>query len=205
MSKKRKGMSLDTKQLTILGIYHEKLEPMNLKEIESLGAKAGVVQQAIKDVNQNLVDDFLVEMDKIGGSNIFWSFPSKVYKDREVLCSRLERDIATVDASVQSLSDAIEVARVSRSSSDRTENMATYEKLLEERKDLDTQLAEYKNNDPAEVKRVQDSANMCKDAANRWVDNIWAVKSYLVKKKGMASKEVRHIVHNLRCSHGAVL
>ena len=36
MSKKRKGMSADDKQRTVLSIYHEKLEPFNLKEIESL-------------------------------------------------------------------------------------------------------------------------------------------------------------------------
>ncbi len=72
MAKRRKGLSLDDKRTTILGIYHEKLdhywscicnirctyyiylrisirrEPLNLKEIESFGAKAvsALVQSA---------------------------------------------------------------------------------------------------------------------------------------------------------------
>ena len=65
MSKKR-GLSLEDKRNVILSIYHEAKEPMNLKEIEVKGTKAGVVQQTIKDVNQSLVDDDLVHSDKIG-------------------------------------------------------------------------------------------------------------------------------------------
>lgn len=47
MSKKR-GLSADDKRRVILKIYHDSKEPFNLKEIENLGAKAGVVQQTIK-------------------------------------------------------------------------------------------------------------------------------------------------------------
>ena len=77
MSKKR-GLSVDDKRKVILKIYHEAKEPFNLKEIEKLGSKAGVVEQTIKDVNQTLLDDNLVQSDKIGSANFYWSFPSKV-------------------------------------------------------------------------------------------------------------------------------
>jgi len=42
---KRKGMSLEEKRKTILAIYHESKDVMNLKEIESLASKRGVVLQ----------------------------------------------------------------------------------------------------------------------------------------------------------------
>lgn len=42
-----------------------------------MGAKKGVIVQAIKDVNQSLVDDNLVESDKIGIGAFFWALPSK--------------------------------------------------------------------------------------------------------------------------------
>ena len=77
MSKKR-GLSLEDKRQVILNLYLSKKEPFNLKEIEHFGSKAGVVQQTIKDVNQSLVDDGMVQADKIGSANFFWSFPSKV-------------------------------------------------------------------------------------------------------------------------------
>ena len=47
---KRKGLSLEEKRKVILGIYHQQREPFNLKEIESIGSRMGVVQQSIKEV-----------------------------------------------------------------------------------------------------------------------------------------------------------
>jgi len=49
--------------------YHTKKEVMNLKEVEKHGSEAGVNQNSIKDVNQQLVDDNIVSMEKIGGGN----------------------------------------------------------------------------------------------------------------------------------------
>lgn len=69
--KRKKGLSLEEKRTVILNLHHEQAEPLNLKEIESLASKRGVVQQTIKDVNQSLVDDNLVTLDKIGASNFF--------------------------------------------------------------------------------------------------------------------------------------
>jgi hypothetical protein len=34
----------------------------------------------VKEILQQLVDDGLVDAEKIGTSNYFWSFPSKVYR-----------------------------------------------------------------------------------------------------------------------------
>jgi glucose-6-phosphate isomerase len=38
--KKRKGLSVEEKKKVILGIYHERMEPFNLKEIETLASRA---------------------------------------------------------------------------------------------------------------------------------------------------------------------
>ena len=42
--------------------------PIQLKELEKLGPKKGVITQSVKDVVQSLVDDDLVLKDKIGTS-----------------------------------------------------------------------------------------------------------------------------------------
>ena len=47
----KKGLSLEEKRQKILEIYYERKEVFNLKEIEKIGAKKGVVFQTIKDVN----------------------------------------------------------------------------------------------------------------------------------------------------------
>jgi hypothetical protein len=41
-----------------------------------------------------------------------------------------------------------------------------------------------------ELANIETAAKACKTAADRWTDNVFAVKQYLVKKKGMNSKEV---------------
>ncbi len=46
MSKKR-GLSGDEKRNVILSIYHDQSEPFNLKEIETLASKKGVVLQTV--------------------------------------------------------------------------------------------------------------------------------------------------------------
>ncbi|TBU59659.1 meiotic nuclear division protein 1, partial [Dichomitus squalens] len=49
-----------------------------LKEIEKMAPKMKeiAVSQSVKGVLQSLVDDGLVQMDRIGSSNFFWSFTS---------------------------------------------------------------------------------------------------------------------------------
>ena len=48
---KRKGLSFEEKRDRLLKIYYRLREPLNLKEIEKLGPKAGVIPQAVKEVN----------------------------------------------------------------------------------------------------------------------------------------------------------
>ena len=76
MSKKR-GLSIDEKRQRMLQLFHEKKEFLLLKEVERLAFKEkGIVSQSVKDVLQSLVDDDMVNSDKIGSSVYFWAFPS---------------------------------------------------------------------------------------------------------------------------------
>ena len=46
------------------------------QELEKLGPKEkGVISQSVKDIVQSLVDDNLVDTDKIGTCVYFWAFP----------------------------------------------------------------------------------------------------------------------------------
>jgi hypothetical protein len=50
-------MSADDKRATVLKLFHEAKRPFTLKDVERLAAKAGVVQNTIKDVLKDLTDD----------------------------------------------------------------------------------------------------------------------------------------------------
>lgn len=57
--------------------FLEKRDFFQLRELEkSLPKEKGIVMQSVKEVLQSLVDDRLVNAEKIGTSNYFWSFPS---------------------------------------------------------------------------------------------------------------------------------
>lgn len=40
-----------------------------------------IVPQTVKEVLESLVNDNLVEGDKVGAGNFFWSLPSKAYQN----------------------------------------------------------------------------------------------------------------------------
>ena len=63
-------------------------------------------------------------------------------------------------------------------------------KLKSEESSLVAELEAQKINDPAEIRRVENQAQINKTAADRWTDNIWAIKKFLTKKKGLSGKEV---------------
>ena len=49
-----------------------------MKEVEKIASsEKGVVQQTVKEILKELVDDNLVDSDKIGTSVYFWAFPGK--------------------------------------------------------------------------------------------------------------------------------
>lgn len=190
MSKKR-GLSVDDKRRVILKIYHDLKQPFNLKEIEHYGSKLGVVQQSIKEINQSLCDDSLVCSDKIGSANFFWSFPSKVMNDKTQEKAKLEALSNQLNQGIKdysSLKKQLEETRVQ--SAEREEKLDRLDRLGQEEKMLDAQLESLKMNDPEQIKVIQMQAVANFHSANRWTDNVWAVKKYLTKKRGMSGKEV---------------
>jgi predicted transcriptional regulator len=62
-----------------------------LKELEKIAPKEkGIVQGTVKDVIQSLVDDGMVDTDKIGTSIYFWAFPSKATNAKKQKLEHLE-------------------------------------------------------------------------------------------------------------------
>ena len=103
----KKGLSWDDKREKILQIYYSNKEVYNLKEIEKLGAKKGVVFQTIKDVNQSLVDDNLVQFDKIGAGAFFWGLPSMGYQNRKVALANLDKNIQEANKNFEEIKSQI--------------------------------------------------------------------------------------------------
>lgn len=137
-----------------------------------------------------MVDDFLVLSDKIGSANFFWSFPSKAYQDQITLREQLQSGIKQATDSIAQMKSQTAQIQAGRNSQDRSANMKRLEALKAQESSINSSLELLKCNDPEEIKRVKKQLQFNLDQANRWTDNVWAIKSYLTKKKGMSGKEV---------------
>ena len=131
MSKKR-GLSIDEKRQRMLQLFHEKKEFLLLKEVERMAFKEkGIVSQSVKDVLQSLVDDDMVNSDKIGSSVYFWAFPSNslVMKKKKLneLTVKLNKDS---HRSKQLCTSISELSRDRKDSLDRKRMLERYERDL---------------------------------------------------------------------------
>lgn len=96
MSKKR-GLSLEEKRKGMMEIFHETKDFFTLKELEKIAPKEkGIVQGTVKDVLQSLVDDNMVDSDKIGTSVYFWALPSKAINLKKQKLGQLEQKAEVV-------------------------------------------------------------------------------------------------------------
>ncbi|CCI43066.1 hypothetical protein ABG067_004663 [Albugo candida] len=191
MSKRRKGVSLEEKRERLLQIYHESKEVFNLKEVEKLGAKAGIVLQTIKDVNQALVDDNLVDFDKIGSGNYFWSFPSKFSEQRKRKRDELQQKYRLLEERVTSTQNAILKERELRvESNERAEKLARMVELEETLSIMKEKVKQFEENDPKVLNELESSVKKVKEGADRWTDNIFNLRSWVVQKRGVPTGEV---------------
>lgn len=71
MAKKTKGLSFDEKKAVLAKAMIREGMYYNLKELEVLGKKNGVIPQAVKEVVDCLVDDRVVTQEKIGSLNMY--------------------------------------------------------------------------------------------------------------------------------------
>ncbi|KAI1787852.1 hypothetical protein LXA43DRAFT_1097859 [Ganoderma leucocontextum] len=74
----------------------------------------GIVSQSVKDVLQSLVDDGLVQADKIGSCNFFWSFPSQRGAIMQTRLATVKEQQASLQAQVSELRATVEAEKQAR-------------------------------------------------------------------------------------------
>lgn len=111
---KKKRTTAAEKRIILRRLIVEGKCSWNLKELEKVGTKAGIVTQAIKDVLQSLCDDNLVDQDKIGSGSFFWSFASKNRLRVENKVKKLEAQKVELAAKHVELQARLAAASVTR-------------------------------------------------------------------------------------------
>ncbi|KAH9377647.1 hypothetical protein HPB48_016118 [Haemaphysalis longicornis] len=114
----------------MLQVFYEKKDVFQLKDLEKIGPKEkGVIAQAVKDVVQSLVDDGLVDSEKIGTSVYFWSFPSKAVSTRKRKLDELRAKVEDVEKKLRFVDGQLAKAQVGREESKDVFQLKDLEKI----------------------------------------------------------------------------
>ncbi|XP_075980139.1 meiotic nuclear division protein 1 homolog [Anticarsia gemmatalis] len=180
MSKKR-GLSADEKKVRMLEIFHQSKDFFQLKELEKIAPKEkGITMQSVKEVVQSLVDDHLVDSEKIGTSIYFWSFPSKAKNAKKRKFNELQNDFEECCKKLRKVEDSIATESVSRvQSEERTQLLSMLSDLEKKEEKLKKELQKYRDSDPEYIAQLKAECQGLKTAINRWTENIYILKSYI--------------------------
>ncbi|XP_029920770.1 meiotic nuclear division protein 1 homolog [Myripristis murdjan] len=181
---KKKGLSLEEKRSRMMEIFFETKDVFQLKDIEKIAPKTkGITPMSVKEVLQSLVDDNMVDSERVGTSNYYWAFPSKALHARKHKLEELEKQRSDAKQRKVSLQQAVEKAKVGRQDTkDRASLLKELNALKEEQAKLQSDIQKYKDCDPVVIEEMRKSNITAKEAVSRWTDNVFAIKSWAKRK-----------------------
>ncbi|XP_064650877.1 meiotic nuclear division protein 1 homolog isoform X2 [Lineus longissimus] len=168
----------------MMDFFFEKKDFFLLKELEKQCQKEkGITSMSVKDILMSLVDDGMVDTDKIGTSVYFWAFPSKASQNRKrkIADSKQSRD--DILRKKKSTEEALAKAKIGKEETDERETiLQQLSTKKQELNELNAELKKYQDCDPDVLNAKKQEAKVAKEAANRWTDNIFSTKSWIKKK-----------------------
>lgn len=165
-----------------------------------MAAKAGVNANSIPDVHQSLVDDALVDKEKISGSNYCWSFKAKedrmAQKKHEETLAQIEELKPKVEEASANLADAKRGREEggNEEESSRPQKLLRLAELTKKKAEFEREFEAVKDMDPAALADLEKELKLVTSAAHRWTDNIFECKNYLTKKRAIDKKEANKIL-----------
>ncbi|ORY92110.1 meiotic nuclear division protein 1 [Syncephalastrum racemosum] len=187
----KKGLSLEEKRKRMIEYLHQTNDFYQLKELEKMGPKRGIVSQSVKEVVQGLVDDELVSSDKIGTSNYFWAFPSAAVQRAR----NKEKDLQNKIERETNRHETLRTTMTILNSADRDETPEREQLLqaLESEKkrhaNIQIQLQLYRESDPDVYREKECKIKIDKEVADKATEDIWTLKSYCIAKFNMDREE----------------
>ncbi|XP_065054303.1 meiotic nuclear division protein 1 homolog isoform X2 [Rhopilema esculentum] len=181
---KKKGLSLEEKRTRLLDLFFETKDFYQLKELEKIAPKQkGITSMSVKDVLQSLVDDAMVDTERIGTSNYFWAYPSKALHARKRKIENLKSEVDELKKKVKRNEANLETANKGKEeSSEREKLLASLEQKEKETQELKQKLERLRECDPEVLEEVKEKTLIAKESANRWTDNIFSVKTWCKRK-----------------------
>jgi vacuolar-type H+-ATPase subunit I/STV1 len=180
---KKKGLSLEDKRRKMSEIFKDDPSFYHLKDIEKLGTKKGITYQSIKDVLDSLVNDYLVETDKIGSSSFFWALPSKIYHIKKTQMEKNIQALSTDDATIESLTEKIQESKAVRKETDeRAANLEELDQMIVNKEELIAKIDSYQKNDPERYQNILSDTKLFVTLTEMMKDNIMGIQQWMKTK-----------------------
>ncbi|KAI5120649.1 hypothetical protein M0805_007986 [Coniferiporia weirii] len=188
-----RGLSAEEKRVRLVEIFHETKDFFQLKELEKLGPKMkGIVSQSVKEVLQSLVDDGLVQADKIGSSNFFWSFPSQHGSFMTSRLTTAKEKRSDLQKQLQEIQANIESEKSARlDTAERSKALAEFSSARTQLAELEEELSQYGSCDPVKIEAKRRAVSLAHEAATRWTDNLSLLMFYFERERGVSSADIR--------------
>ncbi|XP_055260714.1 meiotic nuclear division protein 1 homolog isoform X3 [Moschus berezovskii] len=169
---KKKGLSAEEKRTRMMEIFYETKDVFQLKDMEKIAPKEkGITAMSVKEVLQSLVDDGMVDCERIGTSNYYWAFPSKALHARKRKLEVLDSQLSEGNQKYANLQKSIEKAKIGRrETEERTMLAKELSSLRDQREQLKAEVEKYRECDPQVVEEIRQANQVAKAAANRWTD-----------------------------------
>ncbi|XP_027532692.1 meiotic nuclear division protein 1 homolog isoform X2 [Neopelma chrysocephalum] len=154
----------------MMEIFFETKDVFQLKDIEKIAPKEkGITSMSVKEILQSLVDDGMVDTDRIGTSNYFWAFPSKALHARKRKLEELESQFAESSQKKEALQKSIKKSKIGRE--DTAERAALMEELAalrQKKEQLKAEVDKYRECDPDVVEEMQLPPHLFAGRARCW-------------------------------------
>uniref|UniRef100_A0A7S1KKP5 Meiotic nuclear division protein 1 homolog n=1 Tax=Percolomonas cosmopolitus TaxID=63605 RepID=A0A7S1KKP5_9EUKA len=163
----------------------EVVEPQTLKELQQLATKKkpGLQFPLIKGFCETLVAEDRIQSDKIGSSTYFWAFPSAKSQRLKRKREQLDNQEEELSRKKQKLDEQIEESTEGKEDTDERRSKLEERKALKnDLKRLNAELEKYSEFDPDLIAEIQKDTDICREAAERWTNNIFETQSFWTNK-----------------------
>jgi len=190
---KRKTTSAEEKLDIVVDFFLENREPYSGKELEKKLPKYNnaIKFPLIKDLLTQLTADSRLDSDKIGSSNHYWLFPSAASESRKRKKTEIETQIEAERTKKVKIEEEIAEASIGKEETEeRSALLNELDEIKKERAEVMSQLKRFQDLDPELIEKIKADVSVCKDAANRWTDNVFSLMSYCKNKLNMDSARI---------------
>lgn len=151
-----------------------------------------MIINTVKDVLQSLLDDNLVDTDKIGIGNFYWAFLSKAQTNRERRLVNLDQEIEDSKNERKLIHSKLEEEKKSREETESRQNaLEEFANLQSEMAEINKKLEELRKTQPEYLQECRENSAKCRAEGNKYTDEIMTMVGFMKKTMAVREEDVK--------------